>query len=182
MGKAVRIGDLILSGVQDGYAIFHAYDPKKTTKFRIVEKVLTLDEVKGLGINPEYGLTTPAALCLNLTHGEDYWCLMLEQAATRAPVRNLGVVDDDTVSKIYYHKTKEGSPFPSLTYDAIRRVRKAREEREFRIRMMDHIEDTKAIRNILGQMLVELRKQNEKTAPTKRTPRKNTRRKTDVTD
>lgn len=182
MGKLIRIGDLILSSSQDGYVISHAYEPGKTTKFRISEKTLSEDEVRGLGINPHNGEPTPSTLCLNLTHGEDYWCLMLEQTSGRAPVRNLGTVEDETVSKIYYHKTKDGSPFPSLTYDAIRRVRKAKEERDFRIKMMDHIEDTKAIRDVLGQILVELRKQNEKTVPAKRAPRKSSGRKTDVTD
>lgn len=171
MGKAVRIGDLYLSETADGYTVSHAYDGSASGKrFRISEANLTEEEVRGLGMDPKTGDLTETRLRLRLMHGEDYWCLLIEDLVKHGPVRNLGTVPDAVVSKIYYHKTSGAGPFADLSYEDIRRVRKAREESQFRARMLDHIEDTKAIRGLLGEILEELRKANEK--PKRATPKR----------
>lgn len=161
MERKLIFGDLLLSSTPEGYVVSQLFKSKKA-HFRIAPHPLTTDEVRGLGIDPETGEPTDdVRFFLNLVHGEDYWCLLIRDKTGRAQDRSLGKISDETVLKIFYNKTQAGSPFADLNYDDIRSVRRCREEKEFRTRMLDHIDDTKAIRETLELMLVELRKMNE---------------------
>ncbi len=173
MKKGVRNGDLIFVRSGDGFTISQLYPNAANGKrFRISESLLTPEEVHGLGVDPETGDETDLTLRLRLTHGEDYWCLLLESVPGGDPVRSLGKVMDEVVSNIFYYRTEDGSPFMDLTYDKILRVRKAREDKEFRAKMLAHMDDTRAIRDILTEILSVIRKPEEPAAPKRRAPKR----------
>lgn len=180
MVKAVKIGDIMFGETADGYSISHMFSKQKGgRRFRICEGKLTAKEVKGLGIDPETGNITAVHFNLRLVNGEDYWCLILEPVDETGTAKNLGKVPDEVVAQIFYHRTPEGTPFPDLSYDTIKTVRKAREERVFREKMIAHIEDTRAIRDLLAEILIEMRKPKQKAATPRKKPTPKATAKTD---
>lgn len=180
MVKAVRIGDIMFGETADGYTVSHLFTNQKGgRRFRVCEGKLAADEVHGLGVDPMSGDITAVRYRLKLVNGEDYWCLILDPISEIGVARNLGKIPDEVVAQIYYHRTEDGTPFPDLSYETIKAVRKAREERVFRERMLEHISDTRAIRDLLEEILIELR---AKPAPKpKAAPRKKAAPKADKT-
>lgn len=161
--KNLIVGDIVYVKTADGYAVEHLlpYEEGKPRKtFRILSPSLSASEVRDLGVNPDNAEPFPASLRLRLTHGDDYWCIILEDNMEDQPIRMLGKVPDEAVSKIFYSRTK-GSPFMDLSYDDIKLVRRNVEEKIYREKMLKHVEDTRAIRGLLSDILVELRKGNE---------------------
>lgn len=159
MRKAVRIGDLVFVRSGDDFNISHLYPNAPTGKrFRITETTLSADEVAALGADPVSGAATPARMRLHLAPGEGYWCLILIDAQSREPIRSLGKIHDEVVSNILHYRTPEGTQFPEVSYDQIRKVRKARDEITLRNRTMEHMDDTRIIKETLLAILDELRK------------------------
>lgn len=173
MRKAVRLGDLVFVKAGDGFTVSHLYPNASSGKrFRLTDTALTASEVARMGVDPMTGAATKAELRLHLASGEDYWCLILIDALTREPVRSLGKVPDEVVSSIFHYRTPDVTQFPDLSYDQMRRVKRARDESAFRARTIAHMDDTRAIREILTQMLEEIRKRPVPPPPKPRAPRK----------
>lgn len=173
MRKAVRLGDLVFVKAGDGFTVSHLYPSASAGKrFRLTDTALTAEEVAGMGVDPVTGAATKAALRLHLASGEDYWCLILIDAQTREPIRSLGKVPDEVVSNIFHYRTPDVTQFPDISYDQMRRVKRARDDGAFRARTIAHMDDTRAIREILSEVLDELRKRPLPTPPKPRAPRK----------
>lgn len=161
--KNLMTGDIVYVKTADGYAVEHLFpheEGKSPKTFRILPPALSASEVRDLGINPDTAELFPASLRLRLTHGDDYWCIILEDNMEDQPIRMLGKVPDEAVSKIFYSRTK-GSPFMDLSYDDIKLVRRNVEEKIYREKMLKHVEDTRAIRGLLSDILAELRKEQD---------------------
>lgn len=173
MRKAVRLGDLVFVRAGEGFTVSHLYPNAPSGKrFRLTDSPLTADEVTRMGVDPNTGAATKVALRLHLAPGEDYWCLILMDAHTTEPVRSLGKVPDEVVSSIFHYRTAEVTQFPDLSYDQMRRVKRTRDDNAFRARTMAHMDDTRAIRELLTEVLEEIRKRPAPAVPKPRAPRK----------
>lgn len=173
MNKAVRLGDLLFVKSGDGFTVSHLYPNAPTGKrFRLSDSVLSPDEVIGMGVDPVTGAATEPSLRLHLAAGEDYWCLILINAHTREPVRSLGKVPEEVVTSVFHYRTPEVTHFPDLCHDEMRRVRRAKDEAMIRSRTIAQMDDTRAIRELLTEILAEIRKRPPAPAPKPRAPRK----------